>query len=109
MGVEVYLRDERGRELQGLADPAGGTFDAAGNFDRLVPRADDETYPCWRAVDRDETTVFFSQEMPAFLLELARIRMSARSDLERRGLDRLRVMAERCLSDSALALWFCGD
>lgn len=43
MGVQVYLY-RSGRRITGLADPTSGHFDAAGDFDRLIPTTD-MTFP----------------------------------------------------------------
>lgn len=34
--IYVELRDLKGRPRTGLPDPSGGTFDAAGDFDRFI-------------------------------------------------------------------------
>ena len=36
MGIHVELRDSIGHVRTGLVDPSGGTFDAAGDFDRFI-------------------------------------------------------------------------
>jgi hypothetical protein len=36
MGLVAEVRDADGRRVA-LDDPSGGTFDAAGDFDRLIP------------------------------------------------------------------------
>jgi hypothetical protein len=38
--IYVELRDGEGRPIRGMPDPSGGTFDAAGDFDRFI----DESY-----------------------------------------------------------------
>jgi hypothetical protein len=41
VAIYVELRDETGLAVTGLKDPSGGTFDAAGDFDRFL---DQPTY-----------------------------------------------------------------
>jgi hypothetical protein len=101
----VTLTDEKGVPLR-LPDPAGGTFDAAGDFDRLLGRPG---LTVWSSVEPYGDSVLGAAQMPALLEDIQRLAVEARSELERRGLDRLRVMAETCRSGSELRLHFGGD
>ena len=51
MGLSVILRTDRGEQVRGLDDPNGGTFDAAGDFDRLLPDDTNVSYRLIRSVD----------------------------------------------------------
>lgn len=106
MGVVATLLSESG-EVRGLPDPNGGTFDAAGDFDRLLGKRDG--LPLWSSIDAYGTTAMEPIQMPAFVEELARIRPEARDGSEARGLDRLRVLATECQGNPTARLVFDGD
>jgi len=102
----IELRTERGEAVHGLDDPHGGTFDAAGDFDRLLADASG----LLRYVDPYGNTVFNTIQAADLVGEVEQI--MTRSDLkpiERRGLARLKVMAERCRDGVHLYIWFIGD
>ena len=90
-----------------MPDPAGGTFDAAGDFDGLVGA--EEALPVWSAVDLHDDVTLSSLECAQLVNELPTLVTQARTDVERRGFDRLRVMAERCCQDQSLVVVFVGD
>jgi hypothetical protein len=99
MGIQVELRvaDERVRRLP---DPAGGFFDAAGNFDRLIPRGS----PALRLlgeVDPYGETCFGSGQMQDLVAEVELLIARAMAGAEHPGLMRLRVMALHCASEGA--------
>jgi hypothetical protein len=105
--LRAELRTDRGDTIRDLPDPFGGTFNASGDFDRLVPNTNAILL---RYVDQYGDTAFNHLQMEDLLRDLRRL--TYRDDLkptERRGLDRLRVMAERCRDESHLYLWFIGD
>ena len=106
MGVVATLLSGAGA-VRGLPDPNGGTFDAAGDFDRLL--GERGGLPLWSSIDADATTVLESSQMPAFVEEIARIRAEANDGSEARGLDRLCVLAAKCQSDPTAQLVFDGD
>lgn len=108
MPVLVVLVDEDGTPERGLPDPHGGTFDAAGDFDRLIP-FDDPASPMWRHIDPYGDTVFNRLQMPDFINELDGLRSAAEEGPESRGLDRLRIIAERCRTEVHLFVRFIGD
>ena len=108
MGICVVLKDESGGRLRGLADPAGGTFDAAGDLDRVLPD-DDNSFALLRYIDRYGDTVFNWMQMPDLLTDLDRLALVELKPVARRGLDRLRVMAEQCRAGPHLYLRFIGD
>jgi hypothetical protein len=104
--IRVELRTERGDAVRNLSDPSGGTFDAAGDFDRLLGGTDG----LLRYVDPYGDTVFNGIQAADLVGEIERLATSDNvTDLERRGLDRLRVMAERCRDAVHLYIWFIGD
>ena len=57
MGVVAVLETLDGKRVVGLADPAGGRFDAAGDFDRLLPDAHDGC-AVWGQIDPYATLEF---------------------------------------------------
>ncbi len=108
VGVVAELRDEQNQQVRGLPDPAGGTFDAAGDFDDVLWRLDD-TFPLLRSIDPDYTVSMGSSQMPELLAELDRLSSNPVKPVVRRGLDRLRVLAETCHASNVLSLSFIGD
>jgi hypothetical protein len=108
--ILVQLRTERGGVVGGLPDPAGGTFDAAGDFDRLLERAGDSALQLLRYVDPYGDTEFNHLQMEDLLVDIATIAgLGDLKPVKARGLDRLRVLAERCKVSANLYLWFVGD
>src|SRR6478735_5636485 len=87
MPMVMVLVDHKGMGMvqRGLPDPHGGTFDAAGDFDRLLVPYSDVTSPMWRYIDPDGDTLFNRLQMPPFRDELERLRSVARDGPERRG------------------------
>lgn len=115
MGIRVELRTEQGEVVTGLNDPTGGVFDAAGDFDALLPQggaASSEaasTYTLLQYVDPYGDTMFNTSQMAALLNDIDVAKPRARSPLELRGLERLRAIAERCRDGVHLYVWFLGD
>ena len=107
MPVSVVLVDGQGHPQADLPDPAGGTFDAAGNLDRLL--TSDPALPVWSTVDEYGTTEISGADLDRLRHDLDWLALSARPGPERNGLARLGVMIERCKEDSALRLRFDGD
>ena len=91
-----------------MDDPSGGTFDAAGDLDRVLPVAD-SSFALLKYVDPDGCAVFNSLQMPDLQNDLDRLAALDLAPIERRGLERLRVMADLCRSGSNLYLRFLGD
>ena len=108
VGIEVHLRDERGGTVRGLPDPAGGTFDAAGDFDGLIPY-EDRSFRLLCYVDPYGDTVFNTVQMADLLIELERLAALDPTPIEMRGLERLRVIAKRCRDEPHSYVWFIGD
>jgi hypothetical protein len=104
-----------GDVVRGLDDPAGGTFDAAGDFDGLLPLAlslpppPADAYRLLRYVDPDRNTIFNAYQMDDLLRDLDIADGLVRTPQQRRSLDRVRVMAHRCKDGVDLYLWFVGD
>jgi hypothetical protein len=100
------LLNHEGAEVRGLSDPGGGTFDAAGDFDRLL---EDELWPPGAVIDPHGDTTLASTAVMDLLRCLPALESRARAEPEKRGLARLRVMAERCASSSGFLLKCEGD
>jgi hypothetical protein len=90
-----------------VSDPSGGTFDAAGDFDRLLDRVPGAV--TWSSIDPYGTTTFSRSQAMALLQELPTISEHAREGPEQRGLARLAVLAALCDSDEVMSLRFLGD
>ena len=108
MPIRAELRDERGNAIRGLDDPSGGTFDAAGDFDRLLA-AGSPTCRLLHYVDPYGDTMFNSVQMSDVLDDIERLGQQELKPTERRGLDRLRAMCHRCRDSVHLYVWFIGD
>ena len=112
MGIYVELRDEAGRPVTGLSDPSGGTFDAAGDFDRFLdqhPYDEIPDLPVLQFIDPFGTSVMASGDMARLIGDCDRALPAAKDGPERRGLLRLRVLAEECSRRPATALHWTGD
>jgi hypothetical protein len=104
--IRVELRTERGDVVRDFIDPSGGTFDAAGDLDRLLVA----TPWLLRSVDPYGDTVFNRLQVVGLLDDIDVL--ATRADLteaERHGLTRLRAMTQRCRDSVHLYLWFIGD
>ncbi|MFI1990510.1 hypothetical protein [Actinoplanes sp. NPDC020271] len=106
MGIQVELQVGEQRVRQ-LPDPSGGLFDAAGDFDRLLDPGN-PALGLLSAVDPHGETRFGANQMRQLLAELELLLIGATAGAERRGLMRLRAMAERCAEDQG-ELVFVGD
>src|SRR5205085_4551480 len=108
MGISAVLRDEAGKQVRDLVDPGEGTFDAAGDFDGVLPQRDSD-FALLKYVDPYGDTVFNATQMPDLLGDIARLRGDELRPVEERGLARLHVIAERCRDGVHLYVWFSGD
>jgi hypothetical protein len=108
VGISAVVETEGGEQVRALPDPAGGTFDAAGDFDRVLPE-DDDSFPMLKLVDPDGDTVFAATQLKDLVAEIDRLGNLTLKPIERRGLERLRVMAEVCRQQPNLRLRFLGD
>lgn len=107
MPIDVVLRDGSANEVRGLADPAGGKFDAAGDFDRLLDV--DPSLRVWSAFDAEGYVTLTAVECSELLVELPRLLALAKPGPERRGLERLRTLAEQCIGLPGATLLVRGD
>ncbi|MDG4798190.1 hypothetical protein [Micromonospora sp. WMMD1082] len=106
MGIQVELHSA-GQRLEALPDPDGGSFDAAGDFDRLIPR-DDPAFPLLGQVDPYGETHLGPTDMGSLITEVDRLLSRAKPGPEYRGLMRLRTMAIHCSTEQQ-QLVFIGD
>jgi hypothetical protein len=90
-----------------LTDPAGGIFDAAGDFDRLLDLEPGAV--TWSSIDPYGVTTFSQARATALLQELPLVVERAHDGPERRGLARLALLAALCGSDDGMSLRFIGD
>ena len=110
MGTEVYL-SRAGDRIDGFVDPAGGHFDAAGDFDRLLP-TDAVAFPILGQVDPYGIHQLDHTSMPGLLIEVDHLLTglaSARPDREWRGLMRLRTLTQYCIENADTTTVFVGD
>jgi hypothetical protein len=106
VGIEVTLHRHDGHRVTGLADPNGGTFDAAGDFDRLI---DAPHLPIIGGFDRYRDSTLDADHMAALIADVVTALESASPGPEVRGLRRLRAMAARVQADESLILRVLGD
>jgi len=106
MGVHAELV-LHGRVLT-LADPSGGTFSAAGDFDRLLP-ASGKSFPILAKVDPYEDVALLGGDLAALASEVALLLTMARPGPERRGLLRLQALALAGQAEPDAVLRFSGD
>lgn len=113
MPIRVELRDQTGRVRTALRDPSGGTFDAAGDFDRFIDRPPygqvPAGLPVLESVDPFGETQLPSGVMGRLIADCDRALAVANSGPERRGLLRLRVLAQECSRDPNSTLVCVGD
>jgi hypothetical protein len=107
VGVTSEVRDLDGRRVA-LDDPLGGTFDAAGDFDRVIP-ADRANLPARSSIDPYGEWVVPVDRLGALADEVAALRGDAKPGPEDHGLIRLEKQIEACLSRPDLRLILQGD
>jgi hypothetical protein len=108
----VELRTERGVVVRDIEDPSGGTFDAAGDFDRFLggdTSPSVQSYRLFQYVDIYGDTIFNRLQMNEVLADIELATTGNLNPSEERGLARLRTMAEMCRDSVHLYLWFIGD
>ena len=109
MGLVATLIYADGRRVTRLDDPAGGTFDAAGDFDRLLNRTEDHLAALGR-VDIYGVTTFEKDDMGGLIDDIDHLMCAQDLEpVESRGLQRLRVMAVECIRGADLQVVFMGD
>jgi hypothetical protein len=89
MGVVVTL--EVNGQVVSLSDPSGGEFNAAGDFDRLLPFSPD--LPLLGRIDPNGQVEFGSSDMAAIRDEVGSLVALAWEGPEQRGLMRLQALA----------------
>jgi len=107
MGVDAVLR-VGGEPVVGLPDPSGGTFDAAGGFDRLLPLNPD-AFPILSRIDPEGVAEFGPSEMAAMVDEAERALALVKAAPERRGVLRLQALAAHGSGIPLAALRITGD
>jgi hypothetical protein len=107
MGVDAVLR-VGGEPVVGIPDPTGGTFDAAGDFDRLLPLNPD-AFPILSRIDPEGVAEFGPSEMAAIVDEAERALASVEAGPERRGVLRLQALAAHGSGIPLAALRIAGD
>lgn len=97
----------------GLPDPSGGTFDAAGDFDRFLDQPPygqvPDGIPVLESLDPFGETVMPSGVMARLIADCTRALTVAKRGAEHRGLLRLRNLSEECSKRPGSALHWIGD
>jgi hypothetical protein len=113
MPIVVELVSPSGAVRRQLSDPSGGTFDAAGDFDRFLDdglgSVRDMPLPTLRRFDPIGVSELQAEDMPALLVDVNLCLQVARAGSERRGLLRLAVLAEACAKETGSRLVCIGD
>jgi hypothetical protein len=91
-----------------VSDPSGGTCNAAGDFDRLIPVAD-AGLPILSRIDPYGELRVPHADLDAVSAEAGILMDRANNDLERRGLRRLRALASAGRAEPGAELLFVGD
>lgn len=95
-----------GSARRGLADPSGGQFDAAGDFDQFLG---DDQFPILGAIDPFADTCPDRHSLPGLLTDIAAALTVAKEGPKDVGFLRLQVRVERCTLDPELTLVVIGD
>jgi hypothetical protein len=106
MGIYAELK-VRGQVLV-VADPSGGMYNAAGDFDRLLPVPED-AFPVLARVDPYRDVVISGTDLTALASEVAQLLKRADIGPEHRGLLRLRALALAGQDAPGAELRFVGD
>ena len=107
VGIQVVLV-RSAHIVTDLQDPNGGRFDAAGDFDRVLPTAD-ERFAVLSHVEPHGDTFLRSSDMDRVIDEVDRLLEVSHEGSERRGLLRLRALATACRDAPDSQLRFMGD
>jgi hypothetical protein len=91
-----------------LADPSGGTFNAACDFDRLLP-VSGKTFPVLARVDPYGDAIVASSDLVALASEVGLLLKQAKQGPERRGLLRLQTLALAGCGEPDAVIRFIGD
>jgi hypothetical protein len=90
-----------------VPDPSGGSFNAAGDFDRLLAFA--SSFPMLGRIDEHGDVRFASKELLSVREEASGLMNLARDGLERRGLLRLIALATHGSQLPGSILQMAGD
>ena len=85
-------------------DRAGGE-----SLNKVLDRALDSSFLQLRNLDSDGDTIFSRLQMRDVIPELDRLRDFARSDVEKRTIEKILGLAKRCQAQSDSYLVFLGD
>jgi hypothetical protein len=102
MGLSVALQNEDGRTIQMVLDPKN-------HLHRLLPAADDASYPYLRFIDWYGDTVFNRLQMQGFLNEWTKLKQKVTTDEEREVIEGIEKLARDCQTEPHLYLKFIGD
>lgn len=105
VGIWIELLDASHKVIR-LPDPSGGTFDAAGDFDRFFVWG---SSPVLGRVSTEGTTEMAPSEMRSLIEEVDGLVPASNDGPERRGLLRLKALAEVCSDRPGTRLMFYGD
>ena len=106
MGIRAELK-VHGQTVT-LADPSGGIFNAAGDFDRLLP-VTGEAFPILARIGPFSDVVIAAADLASLASEAAQLLRQADEGAERRGLLRLRTLALAGQGQPGAELWIVGD
>jgi hypothetical protein len=106
MGVIAVLEIED-RPVR-LPDPSGGTFNAAGDFDSLIPFAESK-FSVLSKVDPYGDTQVARSDLAALRAEIDLLVKEVSGSAERHGLLRLRALVDAARDEPAGVLRFIGD
>lgn len=100
MGLDAYLEDEFGGELDSFIDD-GGVLAS-------VMPAGDAAYPMLRGVDTEGVTAFNRLQLPLVIPELERLSLAA-SPEAKHALSRVLKMAKKAVAEPHLYVRLLGD
>jgi hypothetical protein len=102
MGIDTRLENERGEQLDEVGDPSN-------LLSRLLPKPDDESFPCLRHIDPYGDTTFNRSQAEVLLAELKRIRRAATAPKAQALIDKVIGLVVRCQSEAHSYIKFYGD
>lgn len=102
MPISVILTDENGDEISGPDGMKELPF-------RLLPSADDSSFPYLRYIDLYGDTIFNQLQIEPFLVEWARLEAAATDQRDKELLAGIRELAQQCQREPHLYLKFLGD
>lgn len=102
MGLNAVLESERGDCIEEIADPKN-------ILHRLLPLVESPSSQCLKYIDWYGDTVFNKLQMESFLKEWGQLYSKATSDEERKIIEAIQKLAERCQNGIHTYLKFYGD